>query len=68
LQVKAGQQPSSKDLAQFQALHYVGERIGNTLAGRDGENQALYVLDEEKGFFLLTRDVFGTTTMEPVEV
>ena len=48
--VEDGQKPSQRDLAQFQALVFVGERIGNQVSsGGQPEGQVLYVYSGNSG-------------------
>ena len=48
--VEDGQKTSQRDLAQFQALVFVGERIGNQVsAGAHQQGETLYVYDGESG-------------------
>jgi hypothetical protein len=45
--VRGGQKPSSRDLARFQALAFVGERVGNALAANKACRE-LYVWDSRQ--------------------
>lgn len=66
-QVQDGRQPSKQDLAQFEALLFIGEQIGNHLASpASGPAVALYVFDEPTGtLHKLYVDDFGDLTIEP---
>jgi hypothetical protein len=66
LQVQDGRQPSKRDLAQFEALLFIGEQIGNHLANRDeaGEPVPLHILedgteDSADALYKLYLDDFG---------
>ena len=62
-QVREGRQPSKRDLAQFEALLFVGEQLGNDLVQKQ-PGMALYVLHEPTHeFHKLYRDDFGTLIM-----
>lgn len=62
--VRRGQQPSAHDLAQFQALRFIAERMGNKLAEHASE---LFVLDGEDGTLSkLSKSGFGTYRMSAV--
>lgn len=57
--VNDGQKPSVRDLSQFQALLFIGERVGNELA-RSQQTKELFVWDAEKGvLYRLATDDFG---------
>lgn len=65
--VDNGQKPAARDLAQFQSLLFMGDRLGNELARRqDGTSKELFVA--EKGHTSLHRlavDDFGQATVSP---
>jgi hypothetical protein len=64
VQVRRGQQPSAHDLAQFQALRFIAERMGNKLAENANE---LYVLDGDSGeLSRLSKNDFGAYRMNTV--
>lgn len=46
--VRDGQQPSVRDLAQFQTLLFIGGRVGNNLASKGGGVHELYVWKAEQ--------------------
>jgi serine/threonine protein kinase len=57
--VSEGQKPSKRAMSQFQALTFVGERVGNRLASA-GRATELFVWDEAKGcLYRLAADDFG---------
>lgn len=62
--VRNGQQPSAHDLAQFQALRFIAQRLGNRLAK---DAQKLHVLDGNSGeLHTLSKNAFGDFQMESV--
>lgn len=66
LQVRDGRKPSRRDLAQFEALFYLGEHIGNELAGAQPKGkEELYVYDNEAGdLYKLHRNDFGKVKLK----
>jgi serine/threonine protein kinase len=57
--VREGQKPSKRAMSQFQALTFVGERVGNLLASNRRTTE-LFVWDEAKGcLYRLATDDFG---------
>jgi serine/threonine protein kinase len=65
--VNDGQKPSVRDLAQFQSLLFIGERVGNELA-RQQSTKELFVWDDAHSkLFRLGTDDFGTSQLTPVE-
>ncbi|MDY0003441.1 MAG: protein kinase [Polyangia bacterium] len=64
LQVRRGRQPSARDLAQFEALLFVGESLGNFLAGR--HNRALFIKPPKESLLRLSQDAFGEVSIKPV--
>ncbi len=67
LQVQDGRQPSKRDLAQFEALLFIGEHIGNELTRTRDGGACLHVLDETSGaLYKLHQDDFDTLTLERV--
>jgi serine/threonine protein kinase len=67
VRVNDGQKPARRDLAQFQSLLYMGDRLGNHLAGRQGDKaQELFVWDKtNQKLHRLAVDDFGQTTVTP---
>jgi hypothetical protein len=64
--VRDGQKPSKRAMSQFQALTFVGERVGNVLAANRRTTE-LYVWDEAKGcLYRLAVDEFGEPCLDPV--
>jgi len=64
--VSEGQRPSKRAMAQFQALTFVGERVGNRLA-RAGHATELFIWDETKGrLHRLAADDFGHPRLQSV--
>lgn len=73
VRVEEGQKPSVRDLAEFQVLRYIGERIGNLLArprgGAGDHGEELYVYDgATRGLHRLRVDDFGAVVLERVAV
>ena len=67
-EVALGKQPSALDLAEFQAIRYAGERLGNVLASRQREQPVFYILDGASGnLHTLQRDAFGHPTVQLLE-
>lgn len=67
-QVRRGQQPSAIDLAQFQALRFIGASLGNNLAVSEGRAQPLYVWDPDEGLLhLLEEGEFGDFRVQRLE-
>jgi hypothetical protein len=66
LQVRDGRKPSRRDLAQFEAIFYLGEHIGNALVREQARGkEELYVYDSAEGaLHRLYRDGFGEVTLE----
>ena len=57
--VNEGQKPSVRELAQFQSLLFIGERVGNELARQQGTKE-LFIWDDKKdALFRLGADDFG---------
>ncbi|WP_052546482.1 protein kinase domain-containing protein [Enhygromyxa salina] len=57
--VKEGQRPSIRDLAQFQALLFIGDRVGNEIATGGRSTHELYVWrGDENRLYRLYRDAF----------
>lgn len=64
--VKNGQKPSVRDMSQFQALLFIGERIGNDLA-RSQEASDVFVWQGEEGtLHRLSTDDFGQPHIERI--
>jgi serine/threonine protein kinase len=64
--VREGQRPSKRAMAQFQALTFVGERVGNLLASARRTTE-LFVLDETTGALVkLAADDFGHPRIDTV--
>lgn len=63
--VEEGQKPAQRDLAQFQALLFVGERVGNQLAtSGDGRPARLFVYGpEDESLHELQTNDFGDVEM-----
>jgi hypothetical protein len=66
--VHEGQKPSERDLSRFQALFFIGERIGNAIAKEQAEDaQELFVYDNNiKSLHRLSRDAFGQVELVQV--
>ncbi|WP_428267882.1 serine/threonine-protein kinase [Haliangium sp.] len=65
LQVRDGRQPSHRDLAQFEALLFIGEQIGNHLAHSGDAAVPLHVFDEDSGaLYQLFLDDFGELALD----
>ena len=66
--VEEGQKPSQRDLAQFQALVFVGERIGNQVAeAMTGHSETLFVYDgETSDLYELRANEWGSIGMNRV--
>lgn len=66
--VDNGQKPAVRDLAQFQSLLYMGDRLGNELAKRQGDHsKELFVWDKDnKTMHRLAEDDFGQAAVNPV--
>jgi serine/threonine protein kinase len=63
--VDAGLKPSMRDLSQFQALLFIGERVGNHLAKAQSTRE-LFVYHGDAGtLFRLGTDDFGAAHLEP---
>lgn len=71
-QVGEGRQPSRRDLAQFEALIFLGEHLGNAVAAETrGGDQTLFVLEQRDGayeLYRLARDAFGSASLTPEEI
>jgi hypothetical protein len=65
--VKEGQKPSVRDLAQFQSLLFIGERVGNELARQQGTKELFVWDDKANALFRLGTDDFGTAQLTRVE-
>ena len=64
--VSEGLKPSQRDLGQFQALSFVGDRIGNRLAKGDA-GQSIYVWDTKREtMYALTTNDFGSPHLAKV--
>lgn len=64
--VKHGQKPSVRDMSQFQALLFIGERIGNELARAQEANDVFIWQGEENMLHRLSTDDFGQPHLERV--
>jgi serine/threonine protein kinase len=63
--VNEGQKPSMRALSQFQALLFIGERVGNELA-RAQRTKELFVLDKAQStLYRLADDDFGQPHLKP---
>ncbi|MEZ4361607.1 MAG: protein kinase [Kofleriaceae bacterium] len=65
--VNDGQKPSVRDLAQFQSLLFIGERVGNELARQQGTKELFVWDDQTNKLFRLGTDDFGTAQLTAVE-
>ncbi len=65
--VDDGQKPSVRDLAQFQSLLFIGERVGNELARQQGTKELFVWDDHANKLFRLGTDDFGTAQLTAVE-
>jgi hypothetical protein len=61
--VNDGQKPSVRDLAQFQSLLFIGERVGNELARQQGTKELFVWDDQANKLFRLGTDDFGTAKL-----
>jgi hypothetical protein len=66
--VDHGQKPAARDLAQFQSLLFMGDRLGNELARRqEGSAKELYVCKKgNSSLHRLAVDDFGRATVASV--
>ncbi len=64
--VNDGQKPSVRDLAQFQSLLFIGERVGNEMARQQGTKELFVWDDQANKLFRLGTDDFGTAQLTAV--